>query len=42
MIVVEPVPVHRTGGADPRQLPPDDDAVIPGFRRVDRRVPRGR
>jgi 2,4-dienoyl-CoA reductase-like NADH-dependent reductase (Old Yellow Enzyme family) len=34
MIVVEPVPVHRTGVLTRGNFRPDDDAVIPWFRRV--------
>ncbi len=34
MIVVEPVPVHRTAVLTRGNFRPDDDAVIPGFRRL--------
>ena len=34
MIVVEPVPVHRTAVLTRGNFLPDDDAVIPGFRRI--------
>ena len=34
MIVVEPVPVHATAVLTRGNFRPDDDAVIPGFRRI--------
>ena len=34
MIVVEPVPVHRTGVLTRGNFRPDDDAIVPAFRRV--------
>jgi len=34
MIVVEPVPIHRTAILTRGNFRPDDDAVIPGFRRL--------
>ena len=34
MIVVEPMPVHRTAVLTRGNFRPDDDAVIPGFRRL--------
>ena len=34
MIVVEPVPVHRTAVLTRGNFRVDDDAVIPGFRRI--------
>ncbi|MCU1368695.1 MAG: NADH:flavin oxidoreductase, partial [Ilumatobacteraceae bacterium] len=34
MIMVEPIPVHRTAVLTRGNFRPDDDAVIPGFRRL--------
>ena len=41
MIVVEPIPIHRTGVLTRGNFRHDDDAVIPAFRRVTDALSRG-